>query len=461
METLIFNVSDIELIEEVSNSQFAKVKIKAFADGDNAHGMPILTKALKNAESSIINKPVTYIYDARNDDATGHGTGKEIPCGFVSPEFAEMSYELTDDGRLMFVVNALVWKYYSGRMFEIFKRDGVKSVSVVITLIEKEVNSETMKEEITSFCYNAITVLGDAHTPAVKDAQLELLEFSKAKEELEECLSQGFSINHDIDEEPKILEKEENNNMEFDKIEFAKVVGMTAEQMNGVMYNATKSYKVKDGDYEYSKYYMRDYSAEYVFAYDYEKDYSVALPYTMEEGKPNIDFESPKACRMAYVIEDGEFENVGFAEIIKENVEPKIDSIKKEKEDIEVKFSELETKKVEVEKELEDLKVTFSEIEKDNESLKEFKSNVEETERQNQIEYAINGVSDDLTPEQIQEWKGKVEEFANVEAFANAIQSFAYSLTKKSKKKKDIPFERIAIPTEKKEDKSGSVWSRL
>lgn len=479
METLQFNIAGLELIEEVSNSQFAKVRIKTFADGDNAHGMPVQTQALKNAEKSIINKPVTYVYDILQDDASTHSKTKEIPCGFVSPENANISYELTDDGRLMFCVDALIWKYYSGRMFEIFKRDGIKSVSVVITLIEKETN-EDGKVEISSFCYNAITVLGDKFNPAVPDAQAELIEFSKAKEEFE---NQMFAVknqdlqqvDHDIDNnliESKNKEKEVINTMEFDKVEFAKVVGMTAEQMRNMLYSACreKKYTYENDTYGYTKYYLRDYSAEYVFAYDNQYDTIVALSYSMEDGKPNIDFESPKSCMMTYVVDEGEPQTMGFAEVVKDVVERKDEvfavekeTLTKELDETKVKFSEVEVEKENVSKELEELKVSFATIDEENKALKEFKSNVEETEKQNKIEFAINTVAEDLSQDQIQEWKNKVSEFENVEAFANAIQSFAYGLTKKNgkKKKSDEEVSRIAVPNSASFDKPKTIWDEL
>jgi hypothetical protein len=462
MDILKFNISDLELIEEVSNSQFAKVRIKAFASGDNAHNMPVDISALKNAEKSIINKPVTYIYDPKNDDASNHGNA-EIPCGFVNAETSNIHYEIDDDGRMMFCVDALIWKNYSGRMFEIFKRDGVKSVSVVITVIDTK-KLDDNKTAITSFCYNAITVLGDEVNPAIKDAELELLEFSKAKDEFENKL---FSKDSNLDIEKQ--EKEGQEIMEFNKEEFAKVVDMTALELMEKMQLACgdKKYTVDGEEYEYTQYYIQDYNAEYIFALDMQYGKMMALPYTLENGEIMVDYEKAMGASMKYVVEDGEVEAsvFEFQEIIQEKLQRQEEKFSAEKEELKKeieKFSQLVEEKEVMEKEYNEYKQSFSELQEENEKLKEFKFNIEEAEKQSKIEFAINLVAEDLTQDQIDEWKNKVQEFENVESFTNAIQSFAYSQTKRKKKGQSNDIVRIALPkSDEDREISKSLWDRL
>ena len=461
----------MELLEEVSNSHFAKVRIKAFASGENAHNKPVSVDALKKAEQSIINKPVTYIYDKINDDASGHGT-EEIPCGFVNAETANISYDIDEDGRVFCCVEALIWKHYSGRMFEIFKRDGAKSVSVVITVLEYN-RLEDGRDEISSYVYNAITVLGDIYTPAIEDAESTLIEFAKAKQEFENN---------------KKLSKEDNDNMsdnveKFDKEEFAKVVSLTASQVEDQIRTAcyAEKYQEENEDYSFSKFYMRDYSSEFVFAYNCQDDVLNAIPYSFKDGNLSIDFSAAKKCSEAYVIEDDvEPSNLGFAEVVKNT----IDEVSK------VKLNELETAKIDfaadiakvelakegfsatvteqkeeiskLKEELEGLKVSFAELEGENVELKEFKSNVEATERSNKIEFAISEVSEDLTQAQADEWRAKADEYESVESFENAIKSFAYSVAKKKpRKRQDQVRASLPVAGDTNTEASKTLWGKL
>jgi len=118
--------------------------------------------------------------------------------------------------------------------------------------------------------------------------------------------------------------------------------------------------------------------------------------------------------------------------------------------------------------ELEEISEKFSTLEKDFEALKEentklleFKANVEEQERQSKIEFAINSVADDLTQEQIDEWREKAKEFSNPDDFSNAIKAFAYSVAK-SKNKGDVGSIRVPINIDIVDDNTNkSLWDRL
>jgi vacuolar-type H+-ATPase subunit I/STV1 len=135
-----------------------------------------------------------------------------------------------------------------------------------------------------------------------------------------------------------------------------------------------------------------------------------------------------------------------------------------EKEQLNNDITTYKEKVSELEKEIE----KFSTLEEENKTLKEekaklleFKTNVEEQERKSKIEFAINSVADDLTQEQIDEWREKAKEFSNPDDFSNAIKAFAYSVSK-SKKQDGVGSIRVPINVNIVDDNTNkSLWNRL
>ena len=191
---LKFSVNNIELVDKIEKSLFRKVKIKAFATGENAHTLPIEEDVLRRGAKTIYNKPILWKYNKYFDDAEGHEKD-EVPCGFV-PESKDnpIEFENTND-KVYIVINALLWTRYCGRLIDIFKRDDMKKdVSIEIAYIEDEENSD-VKPKIQDFVIAGITILGEMINPACKGCEAELLEFSENKERyLTEMMSDNKAI---------------------------------------------------------------------------------------------------------------------------------------------------------------------------------------------------------------------------------------------------------------------------
>ena len=174
---LKFSVDNVEISGELDTSRFTSLNIECFATGDNAHNIIVSEEALRVAEDTIFNIPIVWHYDSVFDDASGHDI-KEVPCGFI-PKDSVLSYEVQDDGRVMFVISgALIWKKYTGKLMDIFEReDGKKGVSVEISIGNYEDVDDVM--EIIDFSYEAITVLGELYEPAIPGANAEITEFAE------------------------------------------------------------------------------------------------------------------------------------------------------------------------------------------------------------------------------------------------------------------------------------------
>jgi len=257
----------------------------------------------------------------------------------------------------------------------------------------------------------------------------------------------------------------DGEDMKFNKEEFAQTFGITANEMWNILQSACNDVKYKSGDMECSKYWMRDYDEDYIYAIDEESNKTVAIPYSIEDGVAKLNLEGVKRARMTYIIiDDDEDEKDDLMDFVNKKIAEKEQEFATEKEQLN---SEIATYKEKI-AELEEISEKFSTLEKDFEALKEenaklleFKANVEEQERQSKIEFAINSVADDLTQEQIDEWREKAKEFKNPDDFSNAIKAFAYSVAK-SKNKGDVGSIRVPINIDIVDDNTNkSLWDRL
>jgi len=198
-EKLSFSVTGIELLNESNDSQFATLKIDAFASGDNSHSLYVSEQALRNAAETILEKPIVWKYSPITDDAMSHEK-EEYAVGFV-PKDTTIDFRTLDDGRVMMSIIGKLWTKYSGKLMEIFQRDKSKSVSVEIEVLDKKNESDFGMPEILAFCYRCITVLGQIVRPAIQGAKADLIAFAIQEEaSYQEAYSKEFSNKYaDID----------------------------------------------------------------------------------------------------------------------------------------------------------------------------------------------------------------------------------------------------------------------
>jgi len=186
-EKLSFAVENVEFMEEENNSQFATLKIDAFASGENRHSLYISDATLKKTAPTILQKPIVWAYSRITDDASAHDDD-EVPCGFI-PHDSPIEFRQLEDGRTMMSVVGKLWKRYAGKLMDIFERDRSKSVSVEMEIFEEADNTEFGIPEILNYCYMGITVLGQLIRPAIPLAKADLIAFAtKEKRDYKEAL---------------------------------------------------------------------------------------------------------------------------------------------------------------------------------------------------------------------------------------------------------------------------------
>ena len=203
-DTIAFSVEGVELIDELSDSQFATADIEAFSSGDNLHDLVCSVDTLRKTAHTIYEKPVIFELDPNFYDFGTHNEGVTVPAGFVVPGSAEFIER--DDGRTTLKVIAKIWKKYAQDFMRIFElsEDKNKSVSVEIEIYDKKEDSESGVSEMLAFAYAAITVIGDFFTPASPDANIQLTSFTKddldaEKKEYQMVYRKEFSRYHSLD----------------------------------------------------------------------------------------------------------------------------------------------------------------------------------------------------------------------------------------------------------------------
>ena len=173
---MLFSIDNIELLEENPDSRFSILSLDFFASGNNLHNTYVSEETLRKTASTIKNCPLVWKYDGLRNDIGTHDI-EEIPCGTV-PEEAEIFEKKLPDGRIMLSVKAFVWKHYSGKLLDFFKRDGDKPISVEIEVLD----FEELEDEIIELCdykFQAITVLGSKIEPAIPLAHATVLKFAE------------------------------------------------------------------------------------------------------------------------------------------------------------------------------------------------------------------------------------------------------------------------------------------
>lgn len=211
--TLKFSLDTIEevqeaeesLYERAKKSRFAKVKIKLFGTGENAHTEPVEFEALQKSADSAYDIPLIAElnpYRAEKDFG-GHGTltGKQFSFGFIKEAKDNPIVFEKDEktGKIFITLYGLIWKKYFKNIVEILMNNDSKSeVSVELDVLNEDV-SESGKPILKQFVLNAVTFLGKVTTAACKGAMAQLAfsedDLSKFAEDKKNYLEGKFEDN--------------------------------------------------------------------------------------------------------------------------------------------------------------------------------------------------------------------------------------------------------------------------
>lgn len=440
-----FSVDEIEnpkTLQEINDSQFTKVRIKAFSTGVTRHNYAFNEDVLKAAAFSILGKPVLYKYNMWTDDASSHEPD-EIQCGFIPKDEtdADISFEYDEaTGKTFLYVNAYLWKVYQEKLINILQRDnGIKSVSVEMWLIEYVDNGGNSPIDVKQFVFNGVTILGDDVTPACEGAAMEVVKFSiedytKAECEFKEKLNN--SINRESDEDSFLIQKNNINKEELMAEELKNATTESPEVLENAEVVTTTNVNVSE--------YKDTYDDNGCFVSS-ESEYHSKSETTVEQVPDDTNTTVTNA-------ENTSVDTTG------ENPE-EMDNACKSDNATEEKCGELEVKCSALETEIMTLKNSLEALKLENATLADYKANKEKESITLAVECALNDVSTILSQDEITQWREKSLTCANFDAFQNELKAFAFDAQNKNGTKvpetlrNSIPQEVVVEPT--------NVWERL
>lgn len=433
----VFSLEDLPVIRQetdTDNVDFFIAKIGFIASGDNRQDCFISEETLREYAPTIRGKFVTAKYDWWTDDVMSHEKDLDI-IGYV-PFDSEITFERTEDGRLMAYCEAVLSKIYCFDVYKLFRKDNYRSVSAEFSCTMIDENSET--GEITSMQFHSITILGKEVDPAIPDANIKIIKFSKDKASTfyEERNSNNSLKKFAENRKKKLGNKESEKSSEEENMDKKKEVKFEDKKETNTEDVVMEDNKKLSEDKEMSDEKDKEFEA------DKEKEFED----TQEEADKEQDEE-----------DDEEEEEIEKKEFAKEDKEED-----KKFEDKEKTFSldayvdatatlamlekETEERKTLADKVLKEmgadkLFATVMELSKENEELKKYKSDREEKETERKFSSIMAEVKGDIPDEEYKKLynEGKTLKFSDMENFEIKVQAFAYKSSKNSNDNFRIP----------------------
>ncbi|MGL5767092.1 MAG: hypothetical protein ACRCX8_15765 [Sarcina sp.] len=183
MRTLKFSIDDIELFREDEDVDFAIAKLYFIGSGDNSHNNPISEEVLRKCANTALGKFVVGKFEKWSGDVTTH-VNDEVILGYIPPN-SEIAFE-EKDNKLFAVANAVISKVYATDVYQIFKKDNLRSVSSEFsctTEFDEDKIPPGSRNPILSFSIHGVTILGKKVNPSVKGAEMSMVKFSEKEAE--------------------------------------------------------------------------------------------------------------------------------------------------------------------------------------------------------------------------------------------------------------------------------------
>ncbi len=494
MNTISFSIDRLELMEATKKSQFARAKVDCFASGNNAHNMPVSKENLKKYADTILGKPLTYVIEKPRFGKKDFGDHDpfQVPMGYFSEVDAEITFRELDDGRLMMSAYANIWKKYAIDALKIFERDGMKkAVSVEMQIIETK-DDELGRKEITDFAFSGCTILGSEVNPAIKDASVEILAFSQAKEQNEKILARYKSIDFSI---PDSIISKVSSSLAKAKEENINILPATFAKMNYIIKNKKISPEKVDGYLTFFNKHKDDLSfslcggeesKNWFFSLFKKMEDADSVCFSNTETKEDEKMEDEKGFEAEVKEEekedfalDANAEPAAQVARSEEETEGDKEAIEEEKEEFAESEDEKEAKEEEKEEEdkeaqmachseeMSELKEKFSKLEaefsvlsEEAKELRAFKENILKQEKLTKVNFTISEVSGIIPKERLTE----LAEFSigapDIDVWVNAVKAEAYTYMQKQIQNQDGVL-RMAMPDQnnKKPEAKKSLWA--
>lgn len=196
-----YNLEKFEILDENLDSDFALCKIYICSTGKNLHGIEIALEAMIQAQESLKNKYLVAKINKEGNDFEGHEFDERIIGHF--PESSQMEI-VQYKNRNFLIAQALISKVYASKDYFILSKNNNKGVSMEIKDIEWDEDFKV----ITNFSFHGVTVLGDSKTPAIPNANLEIMVF-ESNQHYEEYIEKENVDNKNYGKEGNMAKKED------------------------------------------------------------------------------------------------------------------------------------------------------------------------------------------------------------------------------------------------------------
>ena len=493
-EIVKFNCDKFTIIED--DPRFITCKFYFGLIGENYNGSVLEKEDYENNKNYIGYTPICGYFSGV--DFKEHDS-KEYPLGTIlSFKDCEYGYE-EYEGKEYATAVGIIQKEYLSEEAENILKSGTKKISIEIEILNKEKLSDG-KFRFKEWIYQCITILGEKYEQGMENCHLEVLNSTRERyasfvnqtiEKFTEKISNEFELtplpddksNIGIDEfsinkDPNHTneEKEENNNMKFNKAEFALLNGMTSNQIEGIFEDQCKSAGLDC--------WISDWSDKYVFIYDYKMSMHKAIPYTVEDNTFKLDFAGYKMARSTQLwIVDGDEAEMPETDMIQQMVSSVMDKMTSEKAKIEEEYA-LEKSKTEetmacekakmeeayalkltelnevtekmslkeesilkIGQELDEIKEKYSSKETEIETLKSDITKYAKEKKETEAEVILAKYSKKINEDERTELFAKLEIFSSVEDFEKEVKAFVCDKYESEVKGRDITtYSRLGLP---------------
>ena len=175
------SINDWHKYQDDDDVEFAFGKVAFLSNRPNSHKHIYSEEVIREYAPTVLGKWVVCEYDKYIQDVTSHTDNQKI-CGLVCPN-QEVQFEYDSDGYLVASVNVMISKIYATEVYELFKKDNYRSVSIeeMVGFTPETQDFVDGKQEkvITGFNICGITILGKRVNPSVPLAHMTLTKMSE------------------------------------------------------------------------------------------------------------------------------------------------------------------------------------------------------------------------------------------------------------------------------------------
>lgn len=161
-------------MSDYDNEEFSIASIKFLSTKPNSHGLGISSSCLRKFAPTVLGKWLVAKYDKYSNDVTDHCLEEGIVGIFPSNQEIEFTTDI--NGYVIASANVVLSKVYANEIYEIFKLDNFRDVSVEMTV---ESHFENSVEIVDSFRIMGVTILGKKINGSCPDANMKIIRFSQ------------------------------------------------------------------------------------------------------------------------------------------------------------------------------------------------------------------------------------------------------------------------------------------